>query len=313
MESVYHTPVLLEESLGYLITVSSGIYVDATLGGGGHAEAIVSRLTSGGRLVCVDRDPDAIRTARGRLQRYEDRVVFINDVFSTIKDHLEMQSVSAVHGILFDLGVSSYQIDSVNRGFSFQQKAPLDMRMDLRAGITAADILNTFDEKELADLFYRFGDERRSRQIARRIIETRTKSKILTSDQLVAVIRSVTGERYLVKSLARVFQALRIRVNEELDHLERALAFVPQILVPGGRFVIISYHSLEDRIVKRFLKRESATRIRDDDPFARGDIERIPRFRMLTKKPVTASEWEHKINPRSRSAKLRAAERSDAP
>jgi 16S rRNA (cytosine1402-N4)-methyltransferase len=309
MESVYHTPVMLEECIGYVLTVPSGIYIDATCGGGGHAESIAGRLTSGGRLICIDRDPDAIRSARLRLKRWEERILFIEDVYSKIGEHLQERSIPGADGILFDLGVSSAQIDSAERGFSFQQDVPLDMRMDPRSGRTAAEIINTYSEKELADLFYRFGDERKSRQIARRLCERRIEKEFLTSDRLVAVIRSVTGERHLVKSLARIFQALRIEVNEELEHLERALESVVGILRPGGRLVIISYHSLEDRIVKQFLKRESATRIPNNDPLARADIERIPRLRIITKKPVTASQQEQRLNPRSRSAKLRAAER----
>ncbi len=308
MESVYHTPVMVEEALAYLMTSPDGVYLDATLGGGGHAEAIVRRLSPGGKLIAIDRDPDALQSARTRLQPWEHLILFVHDVFSSIREHLDAHRLPGLHGALFDLGVSSYQLDTPGRGFSFQQNAPLDMRMGAGQK-TAAGVLNSYGEKELADVFYRFGEEKKSRRIARKVAEARALRPLSTSIELAEIVKSAVGERMFVKSLARIFQALRIEVNEELEELRRALELMPELLLPGGRIVVISYHSLEDRIVKNFLKDEAATHVPTSDPFARSDRVRNPRFRILTKKPIVASGREQTENPRSRSAKLRAAER----
>ncbi len=309
MNTAYHEPVLVREALEYLITVNDGVYVDATTGGGGHTKAMLEHLSKSAHVVCFDRDADAIAETTQRLQLWKSQLTFVQDVFSRIRDRLEELSIDNVTGILFDLGVSSFQINNVDRGFTYQQDAKLDMRMDVRSGITAADVLQTYEENELADIFYRYGEERRARRIARRIVEERSKRAITTSGELTKIIRDSIGEKYLTKSMARIFQALRIEINAELQHLSKALSQTPDILHKGGRLVIISYHSLEDRIVKFFLKEGSATHKKTDDPFARHDREVEPAFKILTKKPVQPAPEEQKRNPRSRSAKLRAAER----
>ncbi len=309
MNAVYHAPVLVREVIDYLVTSRDGVYVDATTGGGGHTKAVLENVSDKAQIICFDRDADAINEARQQLQERQSQITFVQDVFSNIRDRLYEMSIGKVAGILFDLGVSSYQIDSGDRGFSFQHDVPLDMRMDTRSGLTGVDVLQTYAERELADIFYRYGEERNARRIARRVVEERKKRTITTTGELAEIVKRIVGERHLIKSLARIFQALRIEVNAELDHLSKALAQTTEILQPGGRLVVISYHSLEDRIVKNFLKERSADRKPADDPFARQDIEIKPDFRILTKKPVQPADEEMERNPRSRSAKLRAAER----
>jgi 16S rRNA (cytosine1402-N4)-methyltransferase len=309
MNNDYHEPVLVREVIEYLLTVRDGVYVDATTGGGGHTAAILENISHEGHLVCLDRDADAIEAAGQRLQSWKAHTSFVQDVFSNVADRLAELSIGKINGILFDLGVSSFQINNTNRGFTYQHDAPLDMRMDRRSPLTGAAVLQTYRESELADIFYYYGEERRARHIARKIVEEREKCPIETSGELAEIIRSAVGERYIVKSLARIFQALRIEINAELDHLSKALSQTTDILHPGGRLVVISYHSLEDRIVKNFLKERSAIRRQTDDPLARHDMVVEPDFRVLTKKPVQPAFEEQRRNPRSRSAKLRAAER----
>lgn len=309
MNDQYHEPVLVREVLEYLITSPDGVYVDATVGGGGHAKAILESVSARACVICFDRDSDAIAESRKRLQQWEAQIRYVWDIFSTIRDRLHELSIDSVDGILFDLGVSSFQINSKERGFSYQQNTSLDMRMDRRSGKTAADILTTYGEDELADIFYFFGEERKSRRIAKNIVNERAKRAITTSGELADIVRASVGERHYVKSLARIFQALRIEVNGELEHLTKALSDTTHSLHSGGRLVIISYQSLEDRIVKNFLKERSSSRKPADDPLARRDIEIEPDFRLLTKKPIVPDADEEKRNPRSRSAKLRAAER----
>ncbi len=312
MNTVYHEPVLVREVIEYLITSRDGVYVDATAGGGGHTKAIMENISDRARIVCFDRDADAIAESSKRLQPWISQITFVQDVFSNIRDRLQELSIQTVDGILFDLGVSSFQINNTKRGFSYQSRhvgIPLDMRMDTRSGLTAVDVLQTYKESQLADLFYYYGEERKARRIARKITEEREKRTITTSGELAEIVRSIVGERHLVNSLARIFQALRIEINAELDHLAKALSETTDLLQSGGRLVVISYHSLEDRIVKNFLKERSASRMKSDDPFARHDIEVDPDFRILNKKPVQPASDEQRRNPRSRSAKLRAAER----
>jgi 16S rRNA (cytosine1402-N4)-methyltransferase len=309
MVGTYHEPVLSREVLSYLLTDREGIYIDATLGGGGHAAALLSMLGPAGRIIGFDRDADAIEAVREDLKEQADRIVLVHDVYSTMLDHLGALGIGAVHGILFDLGVSSHQIDAGERGFSYGQDAPLDMRMDRTMTRDAATVINTYDERDLADLIFRYGEEKLSRRIARRIVADRQKKPFATSKALYDSIRSVVGERYLIKTVARVFQALRIEVNAELEHLQKALGETPEVLNKGGRLVVISYHSLEDRIVKTFFRERSATSVKSEDPFARQDTAVEPQFRILTKKPVLPGSDEQARNPRSRSAKLRAVER----
>ncbi len=296
MSRPQHVPVLLDEVLQYLNVRPGGVIVDATVGLGGHSAEIARRLGATGRLICFDRDAQAMDLAKARLDEVRAEVgeampavVFETRAFS------ELDSVIApgsLDGLLADFGVSSLQLDEAQRGFSFRLDAPLDMRMDRRRGETAEQVVNREDENELADLIYEFGEERRSRAIARAIVRARP---IRTTAELAgivsAVARPMKGEK--IHPATRTFQALRIRVNDELGEIRSLLAGAPSLLKPGGRLATISFHSLEDRLVKDALREAGRDRI----------------FAVLTKKPVVADEQEQMRNPRSRSAKLRAAER----
>jgi 16S rRNA (cytosine1402-N4)-methyltransferase len=285
-----HVPVLLKEAIDFLAVRRGGTYIDATVGLGGHSLEIAKRLGAPGHLIGFDKDPKALEIARARLTGEDwPRLELLHGSFAEL---IKNQEPRATNGILADLGVSSLQISDAARGFSFQADGPLDMRMNPQSGPTAEQVVNQIDERELADLIYEFGEERRSRRIARAIVRSRP---ILTTAQLAAVIsaaaRSMKHER--IHPATRTFQALRIFVNAELDDLRKLMETAPQLLKPGGRLVVISFHSLEDRIVKDAM-REGA---------------KLGQYRVLTKKPVTASDEEIDRNPRARSAKLRAAER----
>jgi len=301
----YHEPVLITEVLEHLITDTGAAYVDATVGGGGHAEGICQRLQISGRLICFDADEDALSHARKHLDRFGGRVEFVHANFTRMKSELNTRKIDAVRGILFDLGVSSHQLDEPGRGFSFRSDEPLDMRMDRRGGRTAKDVVNSMDEIELADLLWKYGEERGSRQIAKSIVAARP---VETTGQLKRIVESAVARKHSIKSIARVFQALRIEVNDELQSLETVLQAGVDLLQSGGRMVVLSYHSLEDRIVKEFFKRESATRVRSAHKYV-PDTELVPRAQLLTKKPIIATEEEVERNSRARSAKLRAIER----
>jgi len=303
----YHTPVLREEVLTWLITSTRGVYVDATLGGGGHAESILQRLDPTGMLIGFDADPDAIRFATTRLLRFGEQALFVHDNFRNLSAALAQRGINHVSGILFDLGVSSYQLDEPSKGFSFRGDDRLDMRMNPAQALDAHAVINQYEETELAKIFWEYGEERASRTLARSIVRQRLGTPLETTGDLVAAVRSVVGERFLIKTLARVFQALRIEVNKELDSLNEALGQAIPLLEPGARIVVISYHSLEDRIVKETFKRDAATVERSGNKYVPDTILE-PRLSILTKKPVVASEEECRVNPRSRSAKLRAAE-----
>ncbi len=301
----FHVPVLLHEVLEYLLTDPAGVYVDATVGGGGHAERIAGLLTDGGRLIGFDADADALVEASARLARFRERVALVHANFRDIKDELRRLRTDSARGILLDLGVSSHQLDEGPRGFSYRGDDPLDMRMDRRQALTAREIVNSYTENDLGELLLRYGEERAARRIARRIIAFRP---VDTTARLAEAVESVVGSRFLPKVLARVFQALRIAVNDELRGLSQALVDAVELLAPGGRIVVISYHSLEDRIVKEFFRAESADRIASGHKYL-PDALRVPKLRVLTKKPVVAGEREVEGNRRARSAKLRAAER----
>ena len=304
----YHTPVLREEVLTWLITPAGIVYVDATLGGGGHAESILQRLDPTGVLVGLDADPDAIQFATSQLSSYQGRAVLVHSNFRDISAALAQKGFDHVSGILFDLGVSSYQLDEPSRGFSFRTDDILDMRMDRTQALDARAVVNQYEERELADILWMYGEERASRRIAHAIVRRRTQSALQTTGELTAIVKAIVGERFLVKSLARVFQALRIEVNNELMNLEAALAQAIALLETGGRLVAISYHSLEDRIVKDTLKREAALVQRSGNKLV-PDISLQPKVKILTKKPIQATDEECSRNPRSRSAKLRVAEK----
>ncbi len=301
----YHEPVLITEVLEHLITDTGAVYVDATVGGGGHAEGICRRLRTPGRVICFDADEEAIAHARKHLEQFGGQVEFVHANFTQLKSELCSKRVGTVGGILFDLGVSSHQLDEPARGFSFRSDEPLDMRMDRQGRKTARDVVNNTDEPMLADLLWRYGEERGSRRIAKSIIAARP---VETTGQLKKIIESAVARKHSIKSIARVFQALRIEVNDELRNLDTALLSAVDLLQKGGRLAVLSYHSLEDRIVKEFFRRECATRVRSAHKYV-PDKEIAPRARLLTKKPITASEEEVERNSRARSAKLRVVER----
>ena len=305
MSSPYHVPALLQETVEFLISDPGGVYVDGTVGGGGHAEGILGRLSAGGRLLCFDADEDAVRYASQRLASAGPRVRFVHANFRLLRSELAALDIVQISGLLLDLGVSSFQIDEGPKGFSFRADDPLDMRMDRRQSLTAQTIVNEYSERDLAELIRRFGEERYARRIAGRIVGARP---VKTTGALASAIRSAVGERFLAKSLARVFQALRIAVNDELSSLREVLREAVDLVRPGGRIAVISYHSLEDRIVKEFFRAEAAENVPSGHKYI-PDARRIPLLRVLTKKPVRPGEEECVRNPRARSAKLRVAER----
>ncbi|CBK40520.1 S-adenosyl-L-methionine-dependent methyltransferase mraW [Nitrospira defluvii] len=293
-----HEPVLVEEILFWLQCKPGGVYVDCTLGYAGLAARLLDRTAPDGILVGIDRDAAALAESRMRLREVAHRVHFRHGNFCDLKALIIGSGVSRVDGVIFDLGVSSPQLDRAERGFSFREDGPLDMRMDQREGRTAADLVRDLPETELADLIYQLGEERYSRRIARAIVQARMQGVIATTWQLAAVVERAVPASYRhgrIHCATRTFQALRIAVNRELDVLEPALRDAVDILAPGGRVCAVSFHSLEDRIVKHTFR-----------ALANGPEASV---RVLTKKPVIASENERNRNPRSRSAKLRVVER----
>ncbi len=302
---MYHDPVLRDEATQFLLTPAGKMFVDGTLGGGGHAEEICRRMDQDAKLVCFDADEDALQFAKKQLAAFSGRVEFIHSNFRNLESELRSRDIHSIDGLLLDLGVSSYQLDDGSKGFSFRADEPIDMRMDRRQPESGWHIVNTYAEEELTEVLWKYGEERNSRRIARAIVNGRP---IDTTGTLRRVVQSVTGERFLTKSLARVFQAIRIRVNNELDNLQKVLHDAIHILAPGRRLVVISYHSLEDRIVKDFFKQNAATIIPSGNKYIPDTII-SPKLVLLTKRPQIASHQEIERNPRSRSAKLRAAER----
>jgi 16S rRNA (cytosine1402-N4)-methyltransferase len=299
--SEYHTPVLVEEVIRWLEPRRGGLYFDGTLGGGGHSEAILES-SSDARVIAADRDPEALATARERLAGYGARFEARAGDFADVAERLESEPA----GALLDLGVSSHQIDADRRGFSFRPGSPLDMRMEgSGGGVTAAEVLNTYPEEELLRLLWEYGEEKRARAIVRRVLARRGDRRFETSDDLVAVLEEVYRFRLTPQDKARVFQALRIEVNAELSSLERALHRLREVLEPSGVFVVISYHSLEDRLVKNAFREWSRWCVCPPDLpvcVCRGE----PLGETLTKGVVRPTEAEVKTNPRSRSARLRA-------
>ena len=306
MEKV-HKPVLFEESLNYLITDKSGIYFDATLGYGGHSEGILKKINKNGTVVSTDVDKDAFNFSKEEFKD-EKRIKLYNFNFTQIDIIAKIESINFFDGILADLGVSSFQLDNAEKGFTYRQEAKLDLRMDRNIVVNASDVVNSFSEEDLADILFKFGEEKNSRKIAREICTQRQSNKIETTSELSSIIKQITPQRYYLKTLSRVFQALRIFVNDELNTLEIFLKKSIELLKKKGVLVIISYHSLEDRIVKDFFKYEALDCICPKDyPVCKCDKE--SRLKILTKKPVVPSLKEIEQNIRARSAKLRAAER----
>lgn len=304
-----HIPVLAEPAVSALITDPAGTYVDGTVGLGGHALRIAGRLEDPGRLIAVDRDEAALTEAKKRLKFFGERVTFFRDNFRNVPLILNRLGIAKIHGLLLDLGVSSLQLDDPERGFSFQSDGPLDMRMDRSRKTCAADLVNGLSESELADLFFHLGEERRSRAIARRIAEARSVRRLNSTLELASLVESVIGRppNSRIHPATRVFQALRIAVNEELERLGEFLEEAAGVLVSGGRLVVISFHSLEDRIVKNTFRRLEG-RCVCRMPAGLCKCPRTAQARVLTRKPREADEDEVARNPRCRSARMRVLE-----
>ncbi|MBI9019653.1 MAG: 16S rRNA (cytosine(1402)-N(4))-methyltransferase RsmH [Verrucomicrobia bacterium] len=304
-----HVPVLLNETLDLLITNPAGTYIDGTLGRGGHALEILKRLSPDGRLIGLDRDAEAIMQTAERLKGFGNQVQRIHGNFADMKELCKTIGVTEVDGVLLDLGVSSPQLDVAERGFSFGKDGPLDMRMDQTQGRSVADWVNEEDEETLANVIYRLGEERKSRRIARAIVEARKTGRIERTLELAAIVeKAVGGRRGPTHPATQTFQALRMAVNAELESLETGLEAGLSMLRPGGRMTVITFHSLEDRMVKECFKRHTVKR----ESLQQGGEKLVydePAVRRITGKPVTATKQELADNPRARSAKLRVVEK----
>lgn len=310
-----HIPVLLAEVLDALAPHDGGVYVDGTFGAGGYTRAILERADC--RVIAIDRDPDAHARSHALTQRFPGRLTMVEGCFGDMDTLLAEHGIGPVDGVALDIGVSSPQIDEAERGFSFRFDGPLDMRMG-RHGPTAADVVNNADEEDLADIIFHLGEERHARRIARAITAARRLAPITRTAQLAEVVRGAVpgkkGGRDGIDPATRSFQALRIHVNDELGELSRGLSAAERILTPGGRLAVVSFHSLEDRVVKNFLKDRSSPPAAPSrhTPVTAADHP-DPSFRLLHRKPVTPGNQELATNPRARSSRLRAAERTAAP
>ena len=296
----YHVPVLLHESIDGLAIKSGGIYVDVTFGGGGHSKEILRRLDEKAHLYSFDQDPDAEKNIVN-----DDRFTFVRSNFRYLKNWMRYYGVDHIDGLLADLGVSSHHFDDETRGFSFRFDAPLDMRMNKRAGATAADILNTYDEEQLAAIFYIYGELKNARKIASIIAKTRNEKKMETTGDLMSATEKLFQREREKKEMAKMFQALRIEVNHEMDALKEMLNGAKDLLGEGGRLSVITYHSLEDRIVKNMMKAGNVEGKIKQDFFGRIEAP----VRLINNKVIVPSDEEQQQNPRSRSAKLRIAEK----
>jgi len=299
--SSYHVPVLFSEVIEGLDIKSDGIYVDCTFCGGGHSKGILEKLSKGGKLIAFDQDADAANNLPD-----DERIQFIPQNFRYIQRFLKLYKIGQVDGVLADLGVSSHQFDEGDRGFSIRFDGPLDMRMDQREGLTAADVINTYAESKLHLLFEQFGEVSNSKTLAKHIVDARKHTQVQTILQFKSMISQVVKGNPN-KYLAQVFQALRIEVNGEMEVLKEMLLQLNEVVKVGGRVAIITFHSLEDRIAKQFFKNGGFEEEIDDNPFVQTIKEQ--KWRLINKKPITATDGELKINKRSRSAKLRVAER----
>ena len=307
----HHISVLLNETIEGLNIRPDGIYADGTLGGGGHAYAVAEKLTEGGRLVGIDQDADAIQAASERLKPFQDRVSIVRDNYVNMAQVLKDLGIPAMDGIYLDLGVSSYQLDTAERGFSYMEDAPLDMRMDRRNDRTAADLVNGCTEQELFRIIRDYGEDRFAKNIAKHIVQARERKEIRTTLELAEIVRGAIPKKIQVTGghpAMRTFQALRIELNGELKVLEESIDSMIGLLKPGGRLCIITFHSLEDRIVKNGFRRNESPCICPPE-FPVCVCGKKSRGRVITKKPVLPSEEEKEMNPRSRSAKLRIFER----
>ncbi len=287
-----HIPVLIKEVLKYLDPKPNQNFIDATVGDGGHAAAILEKTSPNGRLLAIDRDLDSIVRAKSKLGKFENKVLFINDSFGNLASIVKRNNFGFASGILFDFGMSSSQLENSGRGFTFSKNEILDMRYDTKTPITAEDIVNKYGEKELTEIFKKWGEEPKAAAIAKAIVINR-KTRIKTTGELVRIVESVKKRRGKIHPATLIFQALRVEVNQELGEIEKVLETVPKILLNGGRAAFISFHSLEDRSIKNWSK----------------DLNKKNIIEIITKKPITASAEELKINPRSRSAKLRIVEK----
>lgn len=310
--TTYHIPVLLNESVDALIGNNEGTYVDTTFGGGGHSREILSRLGENGRLFSFDQDADAEENAQkeredGICLSTDSRWTFVRSNFRYLKNWMRYHDIDGVDGILADLGVSSHHFDDESRGFSFRFDGPLDMRMNKRGGTTAADIVNDYEEERIADILFLYGELRQSRKIAREIVKARECGRITTTHGLLKAVEKCFPREREKKDITRLFQALRIEVNHEMDALRDMLLSAQEVLNPGGRLVVITYHSLEDRMVKNIMKTGNIEGKQQQDFFGRVQTP----YSLIVSKPIVPSTEEQAENPRSRSAKLRIAERKE--
>ena len=296
----YHVPVLLDESINGLNLHPDGVYIDVTFGGGGHSREILRRLPQGSRLFSFDQDADAERNIVD-----DDRFTFVRSNFRYLKNWMHYYEIDHIDGLLADLGVSSHHFDDESRGFSFRFDAPLDMRMNKRADKTAADIVAEYDEEALADIFYLYGELKNSRRIASALVKARQQHTIATTQDFLHVVEPFFKREREKKDMARLFQALRIEVNHEMEALKEMLAAATQLLAPGGRLSVITYHSLEDRIVKNVMKTGNAEGKMIQDFYGRIETP----YRLVNNKVIVPTDEEQQRNPRSRSAKLRIAEK----
>lgn len=305
---IYHIPVLLNESIDGLNIQPGGIYVDVTMGGGGHSHAILKRLDANAHLYSFDQDADAeanLKQNHGDDLLNDERFTFVRSNFRYLKNWMRYHGVEQIDGLLADLGVSSHHFDDESRGFSFRFESPLDMRMNKRSSKTAADIVNNYTEEALADIFYLYGELKNSRKIASLLVKARQEKKIETTGDFIAVVEPLFKREREKKDLAKLFQALRIEVNGEMSALKELLTSVVDILKPGGRLSVITYHSLEDRIVKNIMKAGNIEGKIEQDFFGRINTP----FKLINNKVIVPTDEEQEQNPRSRSAKLRIAEK----
>jgi 16S rRNA (cytosine1402-N4)-methyltransferase len=312
MTAAAHLPVLLAEVIAALAPRDGGLMIDGTFGAGGYSRAILA--AAAGRVIGIDRDPAARPLALALESESGGRFTFLPGRFGDMVALLAERGITAVAGVTLDLGVSSMQLDQAERGFSFRQDGPLDMRMNNQDGPTAADLVNTLPEAELADLLWRYGEERHSRRIARAIVTDRKSDPFTTTGQLAGLLRRIVPRsKDNIDAATRSFQGLRIAVNDELGEITRGLSAAEQLLAPGGRLAVVSFHSLEDRVVKDFLRQRGGAAARPSRHLPAGEAERQPSFQLLSRKAIQPGDAEIAANPRSRSSRLRVAERTAAP